>query len=143
MQMLILGALGAAFAVAQGQPVGTIGHGTCGAGAFTDDHGMSLPAGPGVIRANGNCKTDPKGFHPHQPSFEACVALIKSEECTMAKYISYGAFVCTDKDSNGCSFESVCAWFSECDFAHLCVNCSKDTGPQCPTTKWKNVQPIN
>ena len=56
--------------------------GTIVKGTIADKHGMSLPAGPGAIKANGNCKTDPKGYHPHQPSFEACVALIKSEKCT-------------------------------------------------------------
>ena len=90
MKLFILVALVAAGtigAVVQGQPVGTIGHGACG--VYTDQNGMSLPAGPGVIKANGNCKTDPKGWYPHQPSFEACVALIKKNDCTMAKYITY------------------------------------------------------
>jgi len=95
---------------------------------------MSLPPGPGVIKANGNCKTDPKGYYPHQPTFEACVALIKKNNCTMANYISWGGFGI----HKGVVSESMCAWYnsSECDFANLCVDCSKDTGPQCPTPKW-------
>ena len=63
MRSFIIAALAAAVAVARGQPVGTIGHGTCG--VFTNQQGFTLPAGPGVIKPNGNCKTDPKGFYPH------------------------------------------------------------------------------
>ena len=119
-------------------PVGTIGHGTCG--VFTDPKGFGPP--PGGVAANGNCKKDPKGWHPHLPSFEDCVAFIEAENCTMARYVSWGitegGMWCNSSNSSQpCQLrgESSCGWYSECDFAHLCKNCSTDTGPQCPTTK--------
>ena len=43
--------------------VGTIRHGTCG--VWTDPKGFNPP--PGGVPANGHCKTDPKGWHPHIP----------------------------------------------------------------------------
>ena len=123
---------------AQGQPKGTLRNGTCG--VFTDEQGFQPPPGPWPIKPNGNCMKDPKGFYPHTPTFEACVDMIKSKGCTMAKYISWGGFNLPQKIGgiSSAPFESMCAWFSECDFAHLCVDCSKATGPQCPATKWKN-----
>ena len=82
----------------------------------------------GWLPGNGDCKTDPKGWHPHTTSFEECVALITAGNCTMASYVSWGV-------TNPGPFESTCGWYSTCDFANLCKNCSTDTGPSCPTTK--------
>merc|ERR1711957_630116 len=43
------------------------------------------------------------------------------DNCAMANYLTWGA---TDNS---------CSWYNVCDFDHLCVDCSKDTGPNCPT----------
>jgi len=120
-------------------PVGTIGHGTCGV------FNQSFPPfnQPGGVKANGNCKKDPTGWHPHTRTFEACVALIKQENCTMASYVSWGITACQKGPDGKCTdalaesepFESSCGWYSKCDFADLCADCSKGTGPSCPATK--------
>jgi hypothetical protein len=58
----------------------------------------------------------------------------------MARYVTWGQTSGAPGNTKnpavgGNPFESSCGWFNECDFAHLCVDCSKDTGPNCPTTK--------
>ena len=113
-------------------PVGTIGHGTCG--TMTDNQGFQPPPGPWPTKGNGNCKIDPKGFYPHQLTFEACVALVKSNDCTMAQYVSWGGFNIPKSSGQVSSapFESACMWFSECDFANLCEDPSKGTGQYNP-----------
>ena len=86
-------------------PVGTIRNGTCAPTAY---HG-------------GDCDTHSSGWFPGVESVEACLAKVKA--CKMGNFLSYGG----DKS---------CSWYrySECDFAHLCVDCSKDHGPNCPTS---------
>ena len=127
MKLLILVALAAGAHGVDGQPVGTIGHGTCG--VMTDEHGFQPPpASAWPIKFNGDCKKDPKGFHPHQPTFEACVALIKSNQCTMAKYVSWGGFGFHNASGSRVITESMCAWYNECDFSNLCEDPSKGTG---------------
>ena len=66
-----------------------------------------------------DCDTHATGYFSGLASLAACAAKVKP--CKMGNYISYGA----DKS---------CSWYSQCDFAHLCVDCSKDTGPNCPAS---------
>ena len=66
-----------------------------------------------------DCDTHASGYFSGLASLAACAAKVKP--CKMGNYISYGA----DKS---------CSWYQECDFAHLCVDCSKDTGPNCPVS---------
>eukprot|EP00935_MAST-01C_sp_MAST-1C-sp1_P000476 g476.t1 len=86
-------------------PVGTIGNGTCQATYYHGD----------------DCDTHPTGFFTGITSLEACAAKVKP--CKMANFLTWGA---TDNS---------CSWYNECDFAHLCKDCSKDTGPNCPKPK--------
>jgi hypothetical protein len=64
-----------------------------------------------------DCDTHASGYFSGLSSLAACAAKVKP--CKMGNYISYGA----DKS---------CSWYSQCDFAHLCLDCSKDAGPNCP-----------
>ena len=85
-------------------PVGTISNGTC---APTKYHGT-------------DCDTHASGYFSGVATLAACAAKVKP--CKMGNYITWGA---TDHS---------CNWYQECDFAHLCKDCSKDTGPNCPGT---------
>ena len=87
-------------------PVGTQGNGTC---FPTTYHGP-------------DCDTNPSGYFSGVSSLAECVAKVKA--CEMGNYATWGR---TDLS---------CSWYAQCDFAHLCADCSKDTGPNCPTT-WK------
>ena len=68
-----------------------------------------------------DCDTHASGYFSGLATLAACAAKVKP--CKMGNYISYGA----DKS---------CSWYSQCDFAHLCKDCSasKDTGPNCPAS---------
>lgn len=87
-------------------PAGTIGNGTCGATSYGND-----------------CNTAPKGaWHPKDlniSSLADCAA--HAEGCKMAAFVSY-----SDVPGN-----EDCSWYSECDFARLCEDCSK-CGIGCP-----------
>ena len=128
MKWLISAALVAVAGAVADPPVGTVGHGTCGI----------FP--PGGIKANGNCKKDPKGWHPHTKSFEDCVALIKAEKCTMARYVSWGITeggMWCGNSSLPCQLrgESSCGWYNECD--------SQTSAKTAPPTPAQAVQPPN
>jgi len=93
-------------ATAPPPPVGTKGNGTCGATDFGKD-----------------CNVDPTGAWNAQAenitTLEACVA--KAKGCKMASFVSF-SFVAGNTD---------CSWYLDCDFAHLCADCSK-CGIGCP-----------
>mmetsp|Transcript_75094 Transcript_75094/g.125177 ORF Transcript_75094/g.125177 Transcript_75094/m.125177 type:complete len:596 (+) Transcript_75094:12-1799(+) len=86
-------------------PVGTTGNGTCGA----------------ANRPNVDCNLDKMGYFPNIASLQACVTKVKP--CKMGTFVSWSPL---DKS---------CSWFNECDWDHLCVDCSKDTEPSCPEPK--------
>lgn len=85
-------------------PVGTKGNGTCGATAFGKD-----------------CDVDTRGaWDAHAENIanlSACVA--KAKPCKQAEFVSYS------------SQNADCSWYSDCDFEHLCKDCSK-CGIGCP-----------
>ena len=84
------------------------GMGPCPVGTVAN--GTCVPA-----PYHGNdCDTHASGYFSGLASLAACAAKVKP--CKMGNYISYGA----DKS---------CSWYSQCDFKHLCVDCSKDIGP--------------
>ena len=65
--------------------------------------------------------------------------MVKKDNCTMTNYVIWAQVSPPRPPSAtnffGWQFELSCAWYSECGFAHLCVDCSKDNGPSCLTTK--------
>lgn len=89
-------------------PVGTVGNGTCGATNYRND-----------------CNTAPKGaWHPKDyniTSLAECAAHARKEGCKMASYVSF-----SDVPGN-----EDCSWYLDCDFSHLCEDCSK-CGIGCP-----------
>ena len=90
------------------------GMGPCPVGTVAN--GTCVPA-----PYHGNdCDTHASGYFSGLASLAACAAKVKP--CKMGNYISYGA----DKS---------CSWYSQCDFKHLCLDCSKDIGPNCPASK--------
>jgi hypothetical protein len=86
-------------------PPGTTGNGTCPASSY---HGT-------------DCDTNPSGYFTGVKTLADCVAKVKP--CKMGNYLTWGA---TDNS---------CSWYNYCDFAHLCKDCSKDSGPNCPSPK--------
>ena len=64
-----------------------------------------------------DCNADPKGSFPGMKTLNACVAKLKG--CKMANFASWSL------GWNDCS------WYSECDWDHLCADCTKP-GPNCP-----------
>jgi len=87
-------------------PVGTTGNGTCGATDFGKD-----------------CDVDPRGAWDARAegimNLSACVA--RAAPCKQAKFVSF----CFADDNADCS------WYSDCDFDHLCEDCST-CGIGCP-----------
>jgi len=88
-------------------PVGTISNGTCGA-----------------VYVAGVPATDTVGYFEPVPTLAACVAKVLSS-CPLANYVSWS------------SLDHSCAWYSKCDMATLCVDCSAGScttppNPQCP-----------
>ena len=65
----------------------------------------------GPTSYGGDCNSKPKGSFPGMKSFVECEAKVKS--CGMANYVSFSL------EWNDCS------WYQECDFAHLCADCTK------------------
>jgi len=89
-------------------PAGTHGNGTCGATSF-----------------GGDCDKDSKGAWNAKDlnitTLAQCVQ--KAQTCTQANFVSFSYFPA------GGNFD--CSWYAECDFEHLCVDCSK-CGIGCP-----------
>jgi hypothetical protein len=92
-------------------PVGTIGNGTC---FPTSYHGT-------------DCDTHTSGYFTGVSSLSACKAKVSA--CKMGNILTWGAA------------DHSCSWYSQCDFAHLCVDCSKDKGPNCPISRGQAACP--
>ena len=78
----------------------------------------------GAVYLAGSCATDPVGYFEGVATMAACAAKVVA--CPKAQYASWS------------SLDHSCAWYSSCDMATLCVDCSAagscavPHNPQCP-----------
>ena len=78
----------------------------------------------GAVYVAGSCATDPIGYFEGVTTMAACATKVMA--CPQAHYASWS------------SFDHSCAWYSTCDMATLCVDCSAagscavPHNPQCP-----------
>ena len=79
----------------------------------------------GAVYIAGSCATDPVGYFEGVATMAACAAKVMA--CPKAQYASWS------------SLDHSCAWYSSCDMATLCVDCSAagscavPHNPQCPS----------